>query len=122
MTALTLACLLALLAAVGHSYLSERMYLRPLRAETGADSVFSNDASKRLVTAMFHSPSLCWLGLAISMLLLEPACGGYVETLLCYAGIFGISGLGNFWATGRPHFGGIMLLSASGLILVALYT
>jgi hypothetical protein len=121
MTALTLACLLALLSAVGHSYLSERIYLRPLRAER-ADGVFSGDASKRLVTAMFHAPSLCWLGLAISMALLGPACGGYIETLLCYASIFAISGLGNFWATGRPHFGGVMLLSASGLILIALYT
>ena len=122
MTALYLASVLALLTALGHSYLTERMLLRPLRAETALGSVFSGEAPKKLATAMFHFPSLCWIGMAISMLLLEPASGGYRETLHIYAGIYAVSGIGNFWAVGRPHPGGILLLSASTLILSALYT
>ena len=121
MTALYLASGLALLAAVGHSFLSERLFLRPLRSETLQGSVLSGDAPKRLATAMFHLASLCWISLAISMLLLEPATGGYRETLHVYAGVYAICGVGNFWALGKPHPGGIILLSASVLILVALY-
>jgi hypothetical protein len=120
-TALYLASALALLTAAGHSLLSERMLLRPLRAETAGGTVFSDDARKKLATAMFHFPSLCWVGMAVSMLLLEPATGGYRETLLIYAGIYAVSGAGNFWATGRPHPGGVMLVAASALILAALY-
>jgi hypothetical protein len=122
MVALYLASILALLTAVGHSVLSERMFLRPLRAQKAAGTVFSDDAPKRLATAMFHFPSLCWLCMAASMLLLEPEGGGYRETLQIYAALYAISGLGNFWAVGRPHPGGILLLSSSALILVALYS
>ncbi len=122
MTALYLASGLALITAAGHSYLSERLFLAPLRAETTEGSVFSEDVAKKLAVAMFHLASLCWVGMAVSMLLLEPASGGYRATLHIYAAIYAISGLGNFWAVGKPHPGGVLLLSASVLILVALYT
>jgi hypothetical protein len=121
MTALVLASGLAALTAVGHSVLSERMFLQPLRAET-TGGVFSDDGPKRLVTAMFHLPSLCWAALALSMLLLEPGDPGSRATLQLYACVYAASGLGNFWAVGRPHPGGVLLLSTSALIGVALYT
>jgi hypothetical protein len=121
MVALYLAFTLAMLTALAHSYLSERLFLRPLRAEVAGNGVFSGDVPRKLAVAMFHLPSLCWAGMAISMLLLEPASGGYRATLQIYAGIYAISGIGNFWAVGRPHPGGVMLLSSSVLILAALY-
>lgn len=121
MTALHLASGLALMAAAGHSVLSERLFLRPLRGETIQGSVLSQDVAKKLVVAMFHLASLCWASMAISMVLLEPASGGYGATLLLYASIYTISGLGNFWAVGKPHFGGVLLLSSGFLILIALY-
>ena len=122
MTALYLASVLALLTAASHSYLSERMFLRPLRAETTAGTVFSGDTPKKLATAMFHFPSLCWAGMALAMLVLEPASDGYRETLHIYAGLYAIAGIGNFWAVGRPHPGGVLLLATSALILIALHT
>ncbi len=121
MTALYLASGLAMLAAAGHSYLSERLFVRPLRSETLEGSVFSGDVPKKLAVAMFHLASLCCASMAISMLLLEPASGGYRDTLQIYAGVYAISGVGNFWALGKPHPGGVLLLAASVLILVALY-
>lgn len=121
MTTLYLASGLAMLAVAGHSYLSERLFLRPLRSETLEGSVFSGEAPKRLTAAMFHMASLCWASMAISMLLLEPASGAYRPTLQIYAGVYAISGLGNFWAVGKLHPGGVLLLSTSLLILVALY-
>jgi hypothetical protein len=107
--------------AIGHSVLSEQVFLRPLRAETATGSVFSGDVPKKLATAMFHFPSLCWVGLAGSMLALDPARGGYRETLYIYAGIYAVSGFANFWAVGRLHPGGVLLLSTSALILASLH-
>lgn len=121
MTALTLACGLALLASAGHSILSERLFLTPLRSETIEGSVFSTDVAKRLAVAMFHLASLCWVGMAVSMLVLDPSGEGYATTLHLYATIFAISGLGNFWAVGKPHPGGVLLLATSVLILAALH-
>jgi len=121
MTALHVAAGLALLAAVGHSFLSERLILAPLRREAIEGGVFSEPGRKRLAVAMFHLASLCWAGLAMGLLLLDPEASGDRETLHVFAAIYGISGLGNFWAVGRPHPGGVLLLSAAGLVLFALH-
>jgi hypothetical protein len=110
----------ALRTALGHSYLPERFFLRPLRAESEIVGAFSGDVAKKLGFAMFHLASVCWVGMAASMLLLEPAGAGYRQTLQIYAAVFALSGLGNFWAVGKPHFGDVLLLSTSGLILIAL--
>jgi len=120
MTALGVAAGLALFAALAHSYLSERIFLAPLRAEQVAGSVFSGAAPKRLVVAMFHLPSLCWASMAISLLVLEPAGSGYRETLLLFAAVYALSGIGNFWALGKVHPGGVVLLCAAAAILGAL--
>jgi hypothetical protein len=121
MAALYLAVTLAMVTALAHSYLSERLFLRPLRAQAAEQGVLSGEVAKKLTVAMFHLPSLCWAGIAVSMLLLEPGSGGYRATLQIYAGIYAISGVGNFWAVGKPHPGGLLLLSTSALILAALY-
>ncbi len=121
MTALYLAFALTMFTAAAHSYLSERLFLGPLRVETAEAGVFAGRTAKKLAIAMFHLPSLCWGGMAVSMLLLEPGSGGYRGTLQIYAGIYTLSGIGNFWAVGRPHPGGVMLIASSMLILAALY-
>ncbi len=121
MTAFHLAAGLALLAAAGHSILCERIYLSPLRSETITGATFSADSGKRLVTAMFHLASICWAGMAIGVLVLDPEARGASTTLHMVAAIFALSGLGNFWAVGRVHPGGVILLSAAGLVLVGLH-
>jgi len=122
MTALHLAAALAVMAAAGHSILSERLFLRRLRREAPGTGVLTDRVGKRLVVAMFHMASLCWVTLALSTLWLEPGGDGYGRVLHLYAGVYVISGLGNFWAVGRPHPGGVLLLSAGALILVAQHT
>lgn len=116
-----LAAALALIAAVGHSYLSERLFLRPLRADPAATGVLGNPVARRLVVGMFHLASVCWAGMAVSMLLLDPQASGHRATLQIYAAIYALSGLGNFWAVGGPHPGGILILSSAALILLSLY-
>lgn len=120
MVTLLLAFTLALLTAFGHSYLSERFFLQPMRQTQETRGVFSTARGQRLATAMFHLPSLAWAAMGLSLLVLDSAGGGYKETLLIYASVFAVSGLGNFWAVGRPHPGGVMLLATSGLILASL--
>ena len=117
---LYLAAALALFTALGHSYLSERIFLRPLRAGVGIPGVFSGDVAKKLAFGMFHLASVCWVGMAASILVLDPSSRGYRSVLLIYAALYALSGLGNFWAVGKPHFGGILLLSTAALILVSL--
>ena len=120
MSLLLVAAACALLAAIGHSYLSERKFLRPLRDEAITGSVFSNEPAKRLAVGMFHLASLCWAGMALSLLLQEPGDPAATGTLSIYAGIYAISGFGNFWIVGKPHPGGVLLLAASALILGSL--
>ena len=117
---LELGCGLALLTAVAHSVLSERRFLGPLRREAGDRGVLSSRVAKRLVVAMFHLPSLCWAGMAIGMLLLEPEGAGPRATLAVFALLFALSGLGSLWALSRLHPGGVLLLSTSACIVGAL--
>ncbi|MDJ0787082.1 MAG: hypothetical protein QNK05_09775 [Myxococcota bacterium] len=119
MDPLHLALLLAIATAVGHSILSERMFLRPLRRE-GGSSVLSSPVGTRLSTAMFHLASLCWASLGVCLLVLSPEVPGDRAILWLFAGVFALSGLGNFWAAGRPHPGGVLLFGASAAILFAL--
>ena len=117
---LAAAAALALATAVGHSVLSERVLLRALRAEAPA-GVLGHPAARRLVVGMFHLPSVCWAGMAVSMLLLDPQAAGYRATLHIYAAIYALSAGVTFWGIRRPHPGGFLILSAAALILVSLY-
>ena len=122
MTAFHVAAGLALLAAAGHSFLSERLFLRPLRSGTADAAALSSGSAKRLVTAMFHLASVCWVTLAISLLVLDPRAEGASTTLHAHAAVYALSGLGNFWAVGGVHPGGVILLSAAALVLFGLHT
>ena len=46
----------------------------------------------------------------------------HLSTLLLFAGICGVSAVGNFWSVRQPHPGGLMLATISGLILPALFS
>lgn len=111
---------LAIVTAIGHSVLSERLFLGPLRAEPlGGGSVLAAPVARRLTVAMFHLPSLCWVAMGFGLLWLDPALPGHRETALAYAGVYALSGLGNFWGVGRVHPGGVLLLTTSALIVAA---
>ncbi|MEM7411098.1 MAG: hypothetical protein AAF430_12755 [Myxococcota bacterium] len=112
---------LAALTALGHSYLSETLFLRPLRAAPCATDHAGPPVPQKLLSAMFHLPSLFWVGIASAMLFLDPSAAGYRVTLWIFAGLFAVSALGNFWAVGRVHPGGLMLASASALTVTASY-
>lgn len=111
---------LTLLTAAGHSYLSEKLFLRPMRRQSVTNEVFQNERARKLTTLMYHFPSLCWAAMGLCLLLLHPGTGGYREVLTLFAIVFALSGVGNFWAVGKPHAGGVMLLVTSGLVIASL--
>ena len=125
MTALHAAAILAVMAAFGHSFLSERLFLRPLRARSSGASAAGSIAEPgrmRLVTLMFHMPSLFWAVMAVCLLALAPVTDSSTRFVFnLFAGVFLLSGLGNFWATRRIHPGGVVLLLAGACVLGSLY-
>jgi hypothetical protein len=112
------AAALAVAAAIGHSVISERAILAPLYAgeRTG---ILKSRATRAIIRAVFHMPSLAWavLGLAVLAARLE---GGNPLLSIVAAILFAGSGLGNLVALRRPHFGGLILLGAAGLTLADL--
>jgi hypothetical protein len=113
---------LALLVSVGHSPLSQKVFLTPLANESVQDTAFSTDVAKRLTFAMFHFASIFWIGMGVSILMMLQTGALHRSTLLLFAGIYGVLAVGNFWSVRQPHPGGLMLATISGLILAALFS
>ncbi len=109
---------LGVAAAIGHSLISERAILGPLYA--GAPGgILRSRATRAIIRAVFHMPSLAWavLGLAVLAARIE---GGNQLLSIVAAILFAGSGIGNLAALRRPHFGGLMLLGAAALTLADL--
>lgn len=121
MSMLEIALGLAILTAIAHSFLSERLFLIPLR-EREAEQGIRGEVGIRLTTLMFHFPSILWVAMGVSLLLLDAEQAGYREILVMYGLLYAMSGVGNLWATRKIHPGGILLLSISGLIFSTLAT
>ena len=104
---------LGVATAIGHSTLSERLFLRPLFAGP-QDGFFAKAATRDITRAVFHIPSLTWgvLGLAV---LLARLCGSSTLLSLSAAVIFAGSGIANIAALRRAHPGGLMLIAAAAL-------
>jgi hypothetical protein len=98
---------------VGHSVLSERLFLRPLNRDDHFRKLFRAQA-RAVMRVVFHLPSVIWaiIGLAVFVARLS---GGNALLSAVAVAIFAISGLGNLAALRKPHFGGLMLLAAAGL-------
>jgi hypothetical protein len=119
MNLLHLALGLSILTSLAHSTLSERLHLRALRLNSSSQGI-RGAMGHRLTTLMFHLPSLFWIAMAITLLFLDPTRAGDRVAFWLYAAIYAGSGVGNFWATRRPHPGGLLLLAIAGLVLITL--
>lgn len=110
------AAALGLAAATGHSWLGEHKIFRPLYAGTPG-GILASRATRDVIRAVFHIPSLTWavLGLAVLAARFE---GGSAPLSVAAALVFAGSGIGNLAALRRPHFGGLILLAAAGLTLI----
>ena len=109
---------IGLVAAIGHSIVSERAILGPLFAGTPT-GILKSRATRAIIRAVFHMPSVAWavLGLAVLVARLH---GGDPLLGIVAAIVFAVSGLGNLVALRRLHFGGLLLLAATALTLADL--
>jgi len=107
-------------AAIVHSYIGELKIYRPLFAATEWSGAMQSETMRRVARAVWHLPSLCWVLMAVMVLLIpsfEP------QSALPYyfaSAVYGVSGLGNLIATRGRHFGWIVLIAAAALLLLAL--
>ena len=111
----TIVAVLGLIVAIAHSVLSERSILGPLYRER-TDGLLTARATRDIVRAVFHMPSLAWAGLGIAVLLNRLQSGSDLLPITA-AIIFALSGIGNLAALRRPHPGGLIL---SGMAMVTI--
>lgn len=118
MLAAAAAATLGVATAIGHSILSERLFLRPLFAgpQTG---MFAKRSMRDITRAVFHIPSLAWAALGIALLFARVDGGNPLLSLVA-AIVFAGSGIGNLAALRRPHPGGLMLIAAAALAILDL--
>lgn len=110
------AAILGTAGAVGHSWLGERKIFGPLYAGKPG-GILASRATRDVIRAVFHIPSLTWavLGLALLAARLD---GGNLPLSIAAATVFAASGIGNLAALRRTHPGGLILLTAAGLTLI----
>jgi hypothetical protein len=104
--------------AIGHSLISERMFLQPLfaRPRTG---LFAARAMRDITRVIFHIPSMTWAVLGLGVLTARIEGGNQLLSIVA-AIIFTGSGLGNLSALRRPHVGGLLMLGAAAMTLADL--
>lgn len=100
---------LGLVVAVAHSVLGEKVILGPLYREQ-TSGLLAARATRDIIRAVFHVPSLVWAGLGIAVLLNRLQSGSDLLPVTA-AIIFALSGIGNLAALRRPHPGGLILLA-----------
>ena len=104
----TIVAALGLIVAIAHSVLGERVILGPLYREQ-TSGLLAARATRDVIRAVFHVPSLAWAGLSIAVLLNRLQSGSDLLPVTA-AIIFALSGIGNLAALRRPHPGGLILL------------
>lgn len=106
---------LGVVTAIGHSILSERKILWPLYTEPRG-RVLASRATRAIIRAVFHMPSVAWATLGIAVLVAHFEGGNALIDAIAVV-IFASAGLGNLIALRRPHPGGLMLLAAAALTI-----
>jgi hypothetical protein len=111
---------LAIVAAIVHSYIGEVMVYRPLFAASSWNGAMQSETMRRVARAVWHLPSLCWILMAVMVLIVPPP---ELQTAIPYyfaSAVYGVSGIGNLIATRGRHFGWIVLIGAAMLLLAPL--
>ncbi len=77
-----------------------------------------NDIKRRIMTLVWHLPSLTWAALTLAILTARLTGTSNLPLTFAAAFIFCISGIGNLSAHRKPFIGGILLLAVTALILL----
>jgi len=111
--------LAALGTAIGHSWLGETKILRPLYHERTNEGVLKSAATRRILRAVFHLPTVAWA--LTGILTFGFVWHGTTPPLwfvIYGATLYGLSAIGNFWGLRRLFIGNILLTLAAVLLVV----
>jgi hypothetical protein len=114
-----LSSVLAVVAALVHSYLGEVLLFRPLAGESEHFGVMKSRTLRRVSRAVWHLPSICWVLMsAMTLVLLQQP---VQVTPLYFAGaVYFFSGAGNLVATRGKSPGWVVLWLAAGFLWMAI--
>lgn len=100
--------------AVAHAIVGEKRILRPLYAENHESGVLEPVATRRVLRAVFHLPTLAWAmtgATTLGFLAIEQSPPAFFAA---YASVlYGLSAIGNFWGLQRFHVGNVLLAIAA---------
>ena len=117
--ALFLSMLAAFGTAIGHSRLGETKILGPLYAENAQTGVLKSLATRRVLRAVFHLPSVIWV--LTGILTFGFVWHGTTPPMwfvIYGAAVYGLSAAGNFWGLRRLHLGSVLLALAAVLLVI----
>jgi hypothetical protein len=77
-----------------------------------------NDEKRRIITLIWHLPSLTWAALALAILVARFMDVSNLPLTFVGFFVFGVSGAGNLWAHKKPFIGGVLLLVTAALVLI----
>ena len=116
---LLLSTLAALVSAAGHSWLGETKILRPLYGERKDGGVLKPAATRRVLRAVFHLPSIIWAATGILTFgFVWHGTTPPVWFVIYGVVVYGTSALGNLWGLRRIHIGNIALTAAALFLVV----
>lgn len=102
---------LAIVVALAHSAISERVILQPLFRQP-AQGLLATEPGRGIVRAVFHIPSVAWAALGLGVWLNRLQNGPDLVAVIAMI-VFASSAIGNLVALRRPHPGGLLLLLAT---------
>jgi hypothetical protein len=75
-----------------------------------------DNVKRRIITLIWHLPSMVWAALALAILTARLTGVANLPLTLAAVFVFGVSGAGNLWAHRKPFIGGILLLITASLV------
>ncbi|ABF53410.1 hypothetical protein [Sphingopyxis alaskensis] len=102
---------LAIVVALAHSAISERVILQPLFRQP-AQGLLATEPGRGIVRAVFHIPSVAWAALGLGVWLNRLQNGPDLVAVIAMI-VFASSAISNLVALRRPHPGGLLLLLAT---------
>lgn len=110
---------LAVVVALAHSVISERVILQPLFRQP-SQGILDTAPGRDIVRAVFHMPSIAWAALGLGVWLNRLQNGPDLLAVIAMI-VFASSAAGNLIALRRPHPGGLLLLAATAATATDLF-
>ena len=91
-------------------------FARNYRLESLYENEREGAVKRRIITLIWHLPSLTWGALSLAVMAARLSGSGNMLVTILAMFIFAVSGMGNLWAHRRPFIGGVLLLATAALV------